>query len=194
MNQPRAAAAPAWHEGRNWRALFATIWAGQAFSVLGSNLVQFGLVWWLTQATGSATVLATATLVGTLPEIFLSPIAGALVDRWNRRLVMIAADTLIACATLGLIVLYARGMTQVWHICDHVGTVGGRGLPLPGDAGVHVPDGARPPAAGGGFNQMLYGAIARWRLRWVRCCWRCCRWRSCWRSTVTARSPSRRCC
>ncbi len=161
MNQPRAAAAPAWHEGRNWRALFATIWAGQAFSVLGSNLVQFGLVWWLTQATGSATVLATATLVGTLPEIFLSPIAGALVDRWNRRLVMIAADTLIACATLGLIVLYARGMTQVWHIYAImlVRSAGGafHYPAMQASTSLMVPKAHLPQVAG--FNQMLYGAI-----------------------------------
>jgi len=46
---------------KRWAAPFFTIWAGQAASLLGSALVQFGLVWWLTQTTGSATVLATAT-------------------------------------------------------------------------------------------------------------------------------------
>ena len=79
-----------------WQRRFFTIWMGQAFSLFGSQLVQFALVWWLTQSTGSAKVLAMASLAGILPQIFLSPFAGALVDRWNRRKVMIAADTGIA--------------------------------------------------------------------------------------------------
>ena len=76
-----------------WAPRFFAIWIGQAFSLLGSMLVQFALVWWLTQTTGSATVLAMATLVAVLPRVVIGPFAGALVDRWNRRLVMIAADS-----------------------------------------------------------------------------------------------------
>ena len=99
-----------------WAPRFFAIWIGQAFSLLGSMLVQFALVWWLTQTTGSATVLATATLVAVLPGIFIGPVAGALVDRWNRRSIMIVADSLIALVTLGLIFLYATGRMQVWHV------------------------------------------------------------------------------
>ena len=51
----------------NWKRTFFLIWTGQAFSLLGSSLVQFALVWWLTQKTGSATVLAAATFVALLP-------------------------------------------------------------------------------------------------------------------------------
>jgi len=100
----------------NWKAPFFTIWTGQAISLMGSALVQFGLVWWVTSTTQSATVLATATLIAVLPNIVLGPIAGALVDRWNRRVVMIAADGLTALATLGLAALFALGVQQVWHI------------------------------------------------------------------------------
>ncbi len=99
-----------------WAQPFFTIWTGQAFSLLGSMLVQFALVWWLTQTTGSATVLATATLAAVLPQVVVGPFAGALVDRWNRRLVMIGADSLIALITLGLIGLYAAGRIQIWHV------------------------------------------------------------------------------
>ena len=60
-----------------WQIPFFTIWTGQAFSLLGSRIVQFALVWWLTELTGSATVLATATMVALIPEVLLSPIAGA---------------------------------------------------------------------------------------------------------------------
>lgn len=101
---------------KKWMRVFAPIWAGQAFSLLGSGLVQFALVWWLTEKTGSTAVLATATLVALLPQVFLAPFAGALVDRWNRRLVMIAADGSIAVATIGLVLLFYTGQIQIWHV------------------------------------------------------------------------------
>ena len=47
-----------------WKTRFFTIFSGQAFSLLGSMLVQFALIWYLTVRTGSATVLATASLIG----------------------------------------------------------------------------------------------------------------------------------
>lgn len=99
-----------------WAAKFFTIWTGQAFSLLGSSLVQFALVWWLTSTTGSATVLATSTLMALLPQILLSPFAGALVDRWDRRWIMVLADAVIALATLGLVYLFATDQAQVWHV------------------------------------------------------------------------------
>jgi DHA3 family macrolide efflux protein-like MFS transporter len=103
-------------DDRRWAAPFFAIWTGQAFSLLGSMLVQFALVWWLTKTTGSATVLATATLVAVLPSVIIGPIAGALVDRWNRRVVMIVADSLIALATLVLIYFFRIGAVQVWYV------------------------------------------------------------------------------
>ncbi len=99
-----------------WKTPFFTIWTGQAFSLLGSQLVGFALIWWLTVKTGSATVLATATLISLLPGIILGPFAGALVDRWNRRLVMMVADGLIALASLGLALISALGLLQPWHV------------------------------------------------------------------------------
>ena len=95
---------------------FLVIFAGQAFSLFGSELVQFALVWWLTQESGSATTLAVASLVGLLPPVFLGPFAGTLVDRWNRRVVMLVADGAIALATLALAALFALGVVQVWHV------------------------------------------------------------------------------
>ena len=95
---------------------FFTIWIGQIFSLLGSELVQFALVWWLTKTTGSATVLALAAMMAVLPRVLISPIAGALVDRWNRRVVMILADGLIALAVVVLAVLFALDEVQVWQV------------------------------------------------------------------------------
>ncbi|HNU35770.1 MAG TPA: hypothetical protein PKJ15_04170, partial [Methanomassiliicoccales archaeon] len=58
-------------ERSSWKRNFFTIWGGQAFSLIGSALVQFALVWWLTVETGSATVLALGTLMGVLPQIII---------------------------------------------------------------------------------------------------------------------------
>ena len=99
-----------------WLKRFITIWAGQASSLIGSQLVQFALVWYLTIQTGSATILAIASIAAMLPQILLTPIAGAYVDRWKRRHVMIVADALIAACTFVLIVLFALGYVQIWHI------------------------------------------------------------------------------
>ena len=95
---------------------FFVIWGGEACSLVGSALVQFALVWWLTIETGSATVLAFAMMMAMLPQIVIGPFAGALVDRWNRRHVMIFADIGIAFATVILIALFALDVVQVWHI------------------------------------------------------------------------------
>jgi DHA3 family macrolide efflux protein-like MFS transporter len=102
-------------ENKNTRPFFI-IWTGQAFSLLGSQLVQFALVWWLTKTTGSGTVLSLATLAALLPQILLGPFAGALVDRWNRRAIMIAADGMIAAATLILAFLFWRNLASVWIV------------------------------------------------------------------------------
>jgi MFS transporter, DHA3 family, macrolide efflux protein len=107
---------PAQSEPAKWAGHFFTIWGGQALSLFGSALVQFALIWWLTQESGSATVLAVAMLVGMLPQIVIGPFAGALVDRWNRRIIMIAADGTIAIFSLLLAYLFATGTVQIWHI------------------------------------------------------------------------------
>jgi DHA3 family macrolide efflux protein-like MFS transporter len=103
-------------DARPWKTRFFTIWGGQALSLLGSQLVQFALIWHLTVETGSATVLATASLVGLVPHVVLGPIVGTLVDRWNRRLIMIFADSIIAMATIALVILFAMNSAEIWHI------------------------------------------------------------------------------
>ena len=104
------------YDPRAWKKVFFPVWVGQAFSLLGSQVVQFALIWYLTQTTGSATVLATAALVAVLPTVILGPIAGVLVDRWNRQVVMILADATTAGSTVVLIALFAAGAVQIWHI------------------------------------------------------------------------------
>jgi DHA3 family macrolide efflux protein-like MFS transporter len=88
---------------------FLILWTGQALSLVGSTAVQFALIWWLTRETGSAAVLAMATLLGLLPTVALGPLIGVLVDRWDRKRVMLAADAMVALASLVLAYLYFAG-------------------------------------------------------------------------------------
>lgn len=100
----------------SWTRRFFTVWTGQAFSLIGSNLVQFALVWWLTVETGSAIVLTVASIMGVLPQIILTPFAGAYVDRWRRKRVMIAADGLTAAVTVLLMISFALGTVDLVQI------------------------------------------------------------------------------
>lgn len=146
----------------NWKPRFFTIWIGQAFSLAGSALVQFALVWWLTVKSGSATVLATATLMALLPQIVLGPFIGALVDRWNRRWVMIVADTGIALATAVLMLLFATGNVASWHIFAlmFVRSLGGtfHYPAMAASTSLMVPNGYLTRVAG--MNQTLQGVIS----------------------------------
>ncbi len=139
---------------------FAFVWVGQAFSLLGSQLVQFALVWWLTEETGSATVLSIATTVALLPQIVIAPLAGALTDRWPRRLLLIVSDGLIALATLGLAALFALDIVRVWHIYLLMALRSAGGAfqwpAMQASTTLMVPE--RHLGRVAGLNQMLHGA------------------------------------
>jgi len=95
---------------------FMVVFAGQAFSLFGSRLVQFALVWWITETTGLASTLAFASIVAMLPQVLLGPFAGALVARWNRKTVMMVSDSFIALVVVALAFLYGTGTIQLWHV------------------------------------------------------------------------------
>lgn len=141
---------------------FFVIWGAQACSLVGSALVQFALVWWLTIETGSATVLAFAIMMAMLPQIVIGPFAGVLVDRWNRRHVMIFADAGIALATVVLIVLFAAGIIEVWHIyvVMFVRSAGGafHWPAMTASTSLMVPK--RHLARVGGLNEAVQGAVS----------------------------------
>jgi DHA3 family macrolide efflux protein-like MFS transporter len=101
---------------RNWKQDFYTIWAGQAVSLITSGVLQMAIIWHLTNTTGSAMVLSMATLVGFLPQAVLGSAIGVLVDRWNRKMVMIGADVIIACAGLVLTVISLSAELPVWIV------------------------------------------------------------------------------
>lgn len=95
---------------------FLIIWAGQLVSIIGSGLTGFALGVFVYQETGSVTQLSLVLLANTLPSLLLAPIAGVLVDRWDRRRVMILSDTGAGLTTLGIFLLLLSGNMEIWHI------------------------------------------------------------------------------
>lgn len=100
----------------NWKRTFAIIWGGQFFSILTSSLVNFAIIIWLSLQTGSAEILAFAAIAAMLPQSIIGPFTGALIDRGNRKLVMMLADTFIALCTLLLAILFWLDVAELWHI------------------------------------------------------------------------------
>lgn len=95
---------------------FTTIWFGQLISTLGSSLSSFALGVWIYDQTGSATLFAISMFSWILPTIFFAPVAGVLADRWDRRIVMILADSMAGAATLAIGILVFNDSLQVWQI------------------------------------------------------------------------------
>lgn len=95
---------------------FTIVWIGQVVSLLGSAMTWFAFTIWAWQTTGEATVLALVGFFSFGPTLLLSPIAGVLVDRWNRKLVMMVSDLASGLATIVVLSLYATGNLQVWHL------------------------------------------------------------------------------
>ncbi len=96
--------------------LFGFIWFGQLLSIMGSSLTGFALGVWVFQQTGSVTHFAIIMLTNTLPGIIAAPFAGVIVDRFDRRYVMMISDFSAALGTLGIFLLLLTGNLQVWHI------------------------------------------------------------------------------
>jgi MFS transporter, DHA3 family, macrolide efflux protein len=95
---------------------FLSVWIGQFVSVLGSKLSEFALAIWAYQQIGSITQVAFLVVLMYLPTILAAPLAGSLVDRWNRRWAMILSDAVAASCSLVALLLSLSGHLQLWHI------------------------------------------------------------------------------
>lgn len=95
---------------------FTLVWLGQIVSVLASNMTGFALTIWMYQQTRSTTAMALMQVCFILPFLLLSPIAGAMVDRYNRKLMMMVSDLTAVLSTAGILVLYATGNLEFWHM------------------------------------------------------------------------------
>jgi MFS transporter, DHA3 family, macrolide efflux protein len=103
---------------------FRILWAGQSLSLLGSGMTRFAVMIWAFQVQGTATALALLGFFNCLTYVIASPMAGVLVDRWNRRTVMVFADLGAGLATAFLLVMFTLGRLELWHLYLAVGMVG----------------------------------------------------------------------
>lgn len=95
---------------------FLVLWLGQVVSLLGTSLSGFALGIWVYQTTGSVTQFAIIALTTALPRVLLAPVAGALVDRWSRKRMIILGDTGAGLSTLGILSLLSFGTLEPWHV------------------------------------------------------------------------------
>jgi DHA3 family macrolide efflux protein-like MFS transporter len=95
---------------------FTIIWIGQMLSLMGTSMTGFALTIWAWEATGQAAVLALVGFANFAPVVLFSPVAGAIVDRYDRRKVMMLADLCAGLPTVGLLLLYMTGNLQIWHL------------------------------------------------------------------------------
>lgn len=96
--------------------IFLILWSTQAFSTLGSSMTNFALVIWSYQEKGSALTTALLTVCSYAPYVLMSIFAGALSDRWNKKLTLLASDSFAALCTVGVLVLLKTGHLEVWHL------------------------------------------------------------------------------
>ena len=95
---------------------FTIVWLGQIVSVLATNMSAFALTIWVFQNTGSATALGLVQVFFITPLLIITPFAGVMVDRHNRKLMMMVSDSVAGMATIAILLLQAFGVLQVWHL------------------------------------------------------------------------------
>jgi DHA3 family macrolide efflux protein-like MFS transporter len=95
---------------------FTIVWFGQVVSLVGTAMTGFALTLWAYRTTGLATALSMVAFFGFAPMIVMSPIAGVLVDRWNRKWTMALSDMASAVGTLAILLLFVSGHLQLWHL------------------------------------------------------------------------------
>lgn len=96
---------------------FTLVWLGQVISLTGTAMTAFAISVWAWKTTGSATDLSMVAFFNFAPTIIMCPVAGALVDRWNRKLSMAVSDIMSGIGTLIMLVLYIAGHLEIWHLC-----------------------------------------------------------------------------
>lgn len=106
---------------------FTIIWFGQLVSTIGSYMTEFALILWAWQVTGSATALALVAFFSRLLRIPMTLVAGLIVDRYNRKTLMILADAVAVLCTIAIAVLYFTNQLQIWHLYLTAAISGGAG-------------------------------------------------------------------
>ncbi len=101
---------------KHWKVKISTIWFGQAISLLSSSIMQMALIWYITMQSGSATYLSLAAIMAYLPQALLGPFAGAIVDRFNKKYILIFSDLFISAVSLFLGIFAFLGDLPLWMI------------------------------------------------------------------------------
>ncbi|HXF63619.1 MAG TPA: MFS transporter [Caldilineaceae bacterium] len=95
---------------------FLIFWFGQLVSLLGTSMSRFALTIWAWEITGQATALALVGFFSFAPVVLVSPLAGALVDRLPRKVVLMFSDLAAGLASFTILLLYLMGDLQIWHL------------------------------------------------------------------------------
>jgi MFS transporter, DHA3 family, macrolide efflux protein len=94
---------------------FLIVWLGQLVSTIGSSMTGFAIEIWAWEITGKATTLALVGFFSLLPSIIITPISGVIVDRFNRKLLMMVGDTVAVFSTIIILLLHLTNNLQIWH-------------------------------------------------------------------------------
>lgn len=99
---------------QEWKKNIILFLASQTISLFGSSLVQYAIMWYITLKTQSGVMMTISIICGFLPTLFLSPFAGVWADRYNRKILIILSDSMIALSTLLLAILFLNGYNMMW--------------------------------------------------------------------------------
>lgn len=99
---------------KDWKKNIILFLASQTISLFGSSLVQYAIMWHITLKTQSGVMMTIAIICGFLPMFFLSPFAGVWADRYNRKILIIISDSMIAITTFILAILFLMGYEMLW--------------------------------------------------------------------------------
>lgn len=98
----------------SWKKRTILFISGQSISLFGSSLVQYIIIWYITLSTASGSMMTIATICGFLPQLIIGLFAGVWADRYNRKHIIILADSFIAISTLVVALLFMFGYQEIW--------------------------------------------------------------------------------
>lgn len=99
---------------QNWKTSITKFLTAQTISLFGSSLVQYAIIWYVTLTTSSGKMLTISTLCGFIPQILISLFGGVWIDRYDRKKMIMLADSAIAISTLLLAVAFMSGYRNIW--------------------------------------------------------------------------------
>lgn len=95
---------------------FLVLWIGQSISALGSSMTNYALIIWAYQQEGTASSIAMLSVCSYLPSILFCFVAGTIADRWDKKKIMLLSDSIAACGTFTVFLLYSAGALRIWHL------------------------------------------------------------------------------